>query len=43
MSHGWVRGLQVWDIIESVYYVVLFSIIAQLISRSLSDTISNTV
>jgi hypothetical protein len=43
LSHGWVRGLQVWDIKKSVYYLVLFSIIAQLISRSLRDTISNTV
>ena len=43
VSHGWVRGLQVWDIKKSVYCVVLFSIIAQLISRSLSDMISNTV
>jgi hypothetical protein len=43
MSHGWVRGLQVWDLKKSVYCLVLFSIIAQLISRSGSDTISNTV
>jgi hypothetical protein len=43
MSHGWVRGLQVWDLKKSVYFLVLFSIIAQLISRSGSDTISNTV
>jgi hypothetical protein len=43
VSHGWVRGLQVQDIKKSVYFLVLFSIIAQLISRSLSDMISNTV
>jgi hypothetical protein len=43
MSHIWVRGLQVWDIKKSVYCLVLFSIIAQLISRSLRDTNSNTI
>jgi hypothetical protein len=24
LSHGWVRGLQVWDLKKSVYVVVLF-------------------
>ena len=43
LSHSWVRGLQVYDIKKCVYCLVLFSIIAQLISRSGSDTISNTV
>ena len=35
--------MQVWDIKKSVYCLVLFSTIAQLISRSGSDMISNTV
>ena len=43
MSHSWVLGLQVRDIKKRVYCPVLFSIIAQLISRSLNDMISNTV
>jgi hypothetical protein len=45
LSHGYVRGVEVWNIQKSVYVFVLFysSILAQLISRPLRGTISNAV